>query len=479
MRLATPARIAVVGAGPSGLVAAKNLLEVGFDVTVFEAGSAIGGQWNSESASSGIWRGMHTNTSRAMTAFSDLAYDPDLSLHPAAEQIHAYLSRYAETFDLHRLVRLGTEVRDVRPGWYVDDEPFDAVVIASGRFRKPAWPPGVERFTGWRMHSFGYPGSAAFDGLRCLVYGNGVSGHEIAADLAADPDVTAPVISAYRKPRYVLQKNVNGVSSDWQWYTHIGARERQLMPPGAFGRMLRERVVRIAGNPADYGARRPDDDIFVAGHSLSQDYLPLVGDGRICCRPEIVGIDGRTITFSDGAVETVDAMVCATGFELDLPYLSGDVRRVLGPQLALHEHTLHPDLPGLGVIGQFALQGPYFPLLELQARLLAGLWSGTIAPPDEHAMRESVQRTPAPVVAHHLMALALSTAAGVAPDLARRPGLVEPLVFGPLLPMRYRMDGPGAFADAAEVFAAQAVASPRAPVEPEDQAFWAELGGSS
>ncbi|MEH3154595.1 MAG: FAD-dependent oxidoreductase [Gordonia paraffinivorans] len=38
--------VAVVGAGPGGLVTARWLLSQGFDVTVFEAGPTIGGQWS-------------------------------------------------------------------------------------------------------------------------------------------------------------------------------------------------------------------------------------------------------------------------------------------------------------------------------------------------------------------------------------------------------------------------------------------------
>ena len=64
-------RVAVVGAGPGGLVAAKHALEAGFDATVFEASDDLGGQWHTAAAHSGIWPGMHTNTSGAMTAFSD------------------------------------------------------------------------------------------------------------------------------------------------------------------------------------------------------------------------------------------------------------------------------------------------------------------------------------------------------------------------------------------------------------------------
>ena len=50
---------------------------------------------------------------------------------------------------------------------------------------------------------------------------------------------------------------------------------------------------------------------------------------------------------------------------------------------------------------------------------------------------------------HNVLAVALAEAAGVAPDVRARPDLAEPLLFGPMLPPRYRLDGPGARADAA------------------------------
>src|SRR6478672_9719236 len=257
------ARVAVVGAGPGGLVAAKHAIEAGYDVSVFEASDDLGGQWNTAAAHSGIWPGMRTNTSRAMTAFSDYPVPASHDLHPLAEQVHDYLRAYSDTFGVTDRIRFNTRVSDVRPAWWVDGEPFDAVIIASGRFRAPVLPGVVAGFTGELLHAFDYPGADHFRGRRVLVYGNGVSGHEIASDIAT----VTKVISAYRKPRYVLQKNVDGVSSDWQWYTHVGALRRATMPPAEYGALLRERVLRVAGNPADFGARKPSPDLLLAGHS--------------------------------------------------------------------------------------------------------------------------------------------------------------------------------------------------------------------
>ena len=248
------------------------------------------------------------------------------------------------------------------------------------------------------------------------------------------------------------------------------------MSPAAYGALMRERVLRVAGNPADFGAPEPSADFLAAGNSLSQDYLAQVRAGTILCRPAIATAHGDEVTFTDGDRMNVDAIICATGYRVDLPYLSPDLSATLGPDLRLHHRTMHPDLPGLGVVGQFALQGPYFPLLELQARWIVNSWSGAGPRPDDEAARESIASPPPPLDSHNVLAVTLANAAGVAPDVRAHPDLAEPLLFGPMLPPRYRLDGPGAHSDAADVFRRQLAASPRAEVEPDDVAALADVG---
>jgi cation diffusion facilitator CzcD-associated flavoprotein CzcO len=464
MQLPDGARVAVIGAGPGGLATAKHALEAGFDTTVFEASDDLGGQWYSSAPHSGVWPGMRTNTSRAMTAFSDFPAPPSHPLHPPAEQIHAYMRAYADRFGVTERIRFGTRVERVAPGWEVDGERFDAVAIASGRFRKPCVVPALAGFAGELLHSYDYPGAPPFRGRRVLVYGNGISGLEIASDLAPQ----TAVVSAFRKPRYVIQKVVDGVSSDWQWYTAFGALQRRLLPRDELSRTLRERVLAVAGDPSDFGAPAPDPDILIAGISLCQDFLAQVADGSIVCRPAIAAVDGHRVTFADGSAETVDAIVCATGYETDVPYLDESVWAVTGPELRLYLRVLHPDLSAFGAVGMFPAQGPMIPLIELQARWLVALWTGTAVAPDADAMRAAIAVPPPAMEVHNAFALALAEELGVAPDPLARPDLTEPLIFGPLLPPRYRFDGPGARADAPEQFRQQLAASPRAPVDPAD-----------
>jgi dimethylaniline monooxygenase (N-oxide forming) len=73
-----------------------------------------------------------------------------------------------------------------------------------------------------------------------------------------------------------------------------------------------------------------------------------------------------------------------------------------------------------------------------------------------------------PIDPHNALAMTLADELGCAPDLRARPELAEALLFGPMLPPRYRFNGPGAQPDAPDRFAEQLAASPRPPVDPDD-----------
>ncbi len=248
----------------------------------------------------------------------------------------------------------------------------------------------------------------------------------------------------------------------------FGALERRLLTGEEWRRRQRERLLRVAGNPADFGVPAPDADLRIAGLSLCQEYLAQVREGSIVCRPAIAAVDDRTVTFTDGTSATVDVIVCATGYDLDVPYLDSDLVDARAGDWPLYERTFHPDLPGLGVIGQFLAQGPYFPLLELQARWIVAVWSGAAPPPAEDRIRQGLARGRPPLEAHNALALTLSEELGVSPDPLDWPELAEPLIFGPMLPMRYRLSGPGALPDGPAMYASALSTSPRAPVEPGD-----------
>src|SRR5690348_5632369 len=105
--------VAIIGAGPAGLVAARYLKSEGFEPILFEQGDQVGGQWTGDPRYSGVWPSMRTNTSRVMTAFSDFQHEPHTPVYPTNQAVLAYLQRYAHQFDLLANARLKTCVQEV------------------------------------------------------------------------------------------------------------------------------------------------------------------------------------------------------------------------------------------------------------------------------------------------------------------------------------------------------------------------------
>ncbi|TPG35769.1 flavin-containing monooxygenase [Mycolicibacterium hodleri] len=466
--------VAVVGAGPAGLVVARWLLSQGFEPTVFERDHVLGGQWAGLPGRSGVWPGMHTNTSRVLTAFSDLEPQSN-EVFPSSGEILDYLHRYAQKFELIPRIRFDSRVEHLGRddgGWLVRhagaEERFDRVVVASGRFHRSVIPPvaGLNTFSGsvGVSSTFDYRGPESLRDKRVLVAGSAVSALEVAAEVAQLG--AARVVVTQRRQRYVLPKFAAGVPSDHRIFTRYGVLANEALPAPEIDRQLKEIVVEAGGSPEQYGAPAPDPSLFAAGVTLSQQHLPLVAEGRIALRPWMTSVAGPTVTFTDGTVEDFDAVVCGTGFELSLPFLSDDVRAVLDldpAHLDADRYTFHPELPGLALMGMWDQSGGYFVPLELQARWIAYAWGGAITAPtatdQRHAVHAYRARRGLPQKTRmNLVALTFARAAGVEPCLDNWPDLRRALLFGPLAPSCFRLEGPDARSDAPARFARDAAA---------------------
>ncbi|MDP7721662.1 NAD(P)/FAD-dependent oxidoreductase [Mycobacterium sp. TY814] len=458
-----PDSVAVIGAGPGGLVAARWLLAHGFEVALFEQAPTLGGQWAGLEGSSGVWPAMHTNSSRVLTAFSDLP--PEVATaYPSNRDILAYLCRYADMFGITPRIRLGTRVdllRRTGNAWLLSHsgtrEKFERVVLAPGRFHTPAIPkvPGLQQFSGQlgATSTYHYRGPAPYRGRRVLVAGGAISALDVATDLARGG---AHVTVTQRRQRYVLPKFVGDVPSDHRMFTRYHALAGESLPATEFDCQLKQFVVGAGGNPADFGAPAPHPSLATAGVTLNDGFLPLVAEGRITVRPWMKSVHGSRVTFSDGHDGQFDALVFGTGYQLSLPLLDARTRALLNVG-ATHfdsdRHTFHPDLPGLAFVGLWDQSGGYFVPLELQARWIAYTWSGAISAPAESDQRRSIEASRGSQKARmDRVALTFARAAGVEPQPDHWPQLRRALLFGPLAPSCFRLEGPDARADAARHF---------------------------
>ena len=299
----------------------------------------------------------------------------------------------------------------------------------------------------------------------------------------------ADVTLACRRQRYVVPKISGGVPIDSR-FSRYGAHAGETLPPDELARRLKAWLLRHGGDPARHGAPAPADDPREAGAALSQYFLGLLAEGRIKAGPWMRRIDGERIEFIDGAAQPFDAIVWGTGFELRIPYLSDDIRRTLdmdGQHIDLADFTFHPDLDGLAFLGMIPQTGPYFPVLELQARYLAYAWGGACPAPSAERLEEGLAAYRAarggPLIQPmDRVALGFARLAGVEPDPGAFPGLARALLFGPLTSTSFRLHGPDAMPDAAEVIAREAAihGTAESPAfTAEEQALLREIAGAS
>lgn len=170
--------VMVLGAGMSGLCAAKRALENDFSVTLYEKTDQIGGLWYYKEDDPDhvcTYEGLVTNQPRQVMEFPDFHYPFQDRWYFDAKEVQKYLIAYAEKFKVDKVIEFNHQVIHVEPqkdesstGWTVVvkncvtkefvTKQFDFVVIANGHYTNPRYPSikGSELFQGDQIHSIKY-----------------------------------------------------------------------------------------------------------------------------------------------------------------------------------------------------------------------------------------------------------------------------------------------------------------------------------
>jgi hypothetical protein len=121
-------KVCIIGAGSSGMVAAKTLKEKGIAFDCFEKGSGIGGNWRfgNDNGMSSAYRSLHINTNRMVMAYSDYPMPDHYPMFPHHSHILKYFEDYVDHFGIRPHIRFNTEVTDVRQNpdgtWHVSTQ---------------------------------------------------------------------------------------------------------------------------------------------------------------------------------------------------------------------------------------------------------------------------------------------------------------------------------------------------------------------
>ncbi len=190
-----PFRVAVIGAGMSGLAAAHRLRQAGLDVVVLEKNHDVGGTWLENG-----YPGCRVDVSNHFYSYS-FAQRADWPEHFSSQEVLLdYFRGVADRCDITPLIRFGTEVTAIELDestmtWTLqllaDDGTEQAleahaVVSAVGQLNRPNLPDiaGVERFESPAFHSARWDHSVDLDGKRVVVIGTGASAAQLIPEVA-------------------------------------------------------------------------------------------------------------------------------------------------------------------------------------------------------------------------------------------------------------------------------------------------------
>ncbi|KAK8123082.1 hypothetical protein PG984_011752 [Apiospora sp. TS-2023a] len=430
-------RVAIIGAGLSGLVACKECLSEGADggveivPEVFETRPEIGGQWAYQAEPdkatgelhSSIYDGVVLNSCRDTTGFSDFPIDParhgDYFSH---WQMHQYLLEYADHFKLHPHIRLSTKILRCVPDrsssdgadedddkgttWTVtfqgpnDKEPqqrtYDAVISAIGYNTIPLVPDfkGLkENFKGEFLHTHYYRRPGRFEGQRVALIGAGSSAIDIACELTAAGCREVHLVTrrgTWVIPRYVLGKPVEAWDN----------RATQIWMPGRLGEWLQQKLLDVVQGPHPDKLKPKHRLMQQNPPTIRSEFLERVNTGLVKVhRADVDGFEGdHCLVLSEGTrLEDLDTVMSCTGYHRTQPHLPADVLRgdsdnEEDDSINLYKLVVPQRYRNLYFVGMSEQPGPAPPAAEAQARYVVSAIAGHHSPPRGPALAAAIRQ---------------------------------------------------------------------------------------
>ncbi len=377
--------VAIVGAGPSGLAAAKSAKEAGLDVTVFEKNKDIGGLLN---PNFGIrLNNLNSNLSKFTRSFSDFPWPKEAPLIPSPIQLHNYFRSYCDHFNLNTNILLNTLVTDISldelsKKWTVSyvtpsskklkKQTFDFVIIASGSNSVAKYPNlTISDFEGEVCHAKFYEGASDYKDKIVAIVGSGFSSVEVASSLYSE----AKKVYHFAKNNLWLSPKALSISNkktpiDLVFFRNCikNSLPKELICSDEIhtSRITHQDVLpflhldlNTASNPT----------IMV----ISDIYANLINSKQVTIVTDPVRSLYKNTIICDHSTYHVDAIIFCTGFLSNFPFFSQDILKKINfnptsdtHTLHLYESMFHPNLPNLAFVG--FEKNSYSGIVELQAR---------------------------------------------------------------------------------------------------------------
>ncbi|ELK27907.1 Dimethylaniline monooxygenase [N-oxide-forming] 5 [Myotis davidii] len=328
----THKRIAVIGAGVSGLTSIKCCLDEGLEPVCFERTDDIGGLWrfqeNPEEGRASIYKSVIINTSKEMMCFSDYPIPDHFPNFMHNSQVLEYFRMYAKEFNLLKYIQL-------KVGNFVGTFVFEVVCQLHEQC-------GIEKFKGQYFHSRDYKNPERFTGKRVIVIGIGNSGSDLAVEIS-----------------------------------HTAKQLISLSLPAPMITLLSLFLAFITTHRA------------LSQHPTVNDDLPnRIISGLVKVKGNVKEFTETAAIFEDGSREDdIDAVIFATGYSFAFPFLEDSVR-VVRNKISLYKKVFPPSLekPTLAIIGLIQPLGAIMPISELQGRWATQVFKGLKTLPSQSEM---------------------------------------------------------------------------------------------
>ena len=332
-------RIAIIGAGMSGIAAVVKLGKAGYtDLTVFEKTGRVGGTWRENT-----YPGLSCDIPSRWYSFS-FALKADWShRYPYGPDILAYMEEVARNFGVIEKVRFNTAVTALHydaPEWTLTTSHgeqcvFDVVIAATGVLHQPAYPDieGLDSFAGPCFHSARWDHAVDLNGKRVGVIGTGSTACQIAGAVI---DRVGELHVFQRTPHWIAPLSQKAYSSRWNqvmarfpflqrlayhWYFQLLLRTFAAATVG--NRFMQRLITRIClkhledgvPDPVLRAKLTPDYDATCKRLILCSDFYPAISRPNAhLVTAAISRVEPEGVRTADGELHALDVLVLATGF---------------------------------------------------------------------------------------------------------------------------------------------------------------------